>query len=77
MRLNMKPLHDDLMKLVGGGYDIEDLTPEEYAELEKWGRIYIDEQMKNEADVNKAMLAEAKQQLQRLDELFKQKYGRA
>lgn len=53
----MKPLHDDLMKLVGGGYDIEDLTPEEYAELEKWGRIYIDEQMKNEADVNKAMLA--------------------
>jgi len=73
----MKPLHDDLMQLVGGGYDIEDLTPEEYAELEKWGRIYIDEQMKNEADVNKAMLAEAKQQLQRLDELFKQKYGRA
>lgn len=73
----MKPLHNELMKLVGGGYDIEDLAPEEYAELEKWGRIYIDEQMKNEADVNKAMLAEAKQQLQRLDELFKQKYGRA
>lgn len=45
--------------------------------LKNWGRIYIDEQMKNEADVNKAMLAEAKQQLQRLDELFKQKYGRA
>lgn len=22
----MKPLHDDLMKLVGGGYDVEDLT---------------------------------------------------
>lgn len=72
----MKPLQEDLLNLVGGGYDIEDLTPEEYAELEKWGGIYLDEKMKRDSDVNKTLLAEAEQQLKLLDERFKQKYDR-
>jgi len=74
----MKPLNDELLSLVGGGYEIEHLTPEEYAELEKWGNIYLEESMKHLYDdktFSPERLEEARQQLDRLDQLYKEKYG--
>ena len=71
-------LNEEQLKSISGGVYIEDLSPEDRAELEKWGAIYFDEKLKNlknDPGFNQQRLDEAEKKLDELDALFKQKYG--
>ena len=74
----MKKMDDELLEQVGGGYNVDDLSEEELAELEKWGGIYIEMQMKKnagEATYTKEERLAIINKINELDAQYKQKYG--
>lgn len=74
----MKLNEEQLAQISGGHYDYNDLSPEDRAEVDKWGSIYIDEKLKDlqgDPTFNQARLDEAERMLNELEVRLEQKYG--
>ena len=75
----MKFLDDELMEDISGGYNVDDLSPEDLAELERLGGIMIELQImkrNNDPGYSKDKYVEIATQLSELDRKFIEKYGR-
>ena len=72
-----KLIEEELLKRVGGGYNVDDLTPEELAELEKYGGMLVELQInaKNGQPYNKEEVMSVLAKIDQLDKTYKAKYG--
>lgn len=71
-------LKDDLMEDVTGGYNVDDLTPEELAELQRLGGMLVELQImkkNNDPGFSHERYMELVNQISALDASYKQKYG--
>ena len=74
----MDKLNDELLEHIAGGWNVDDLTPEELEEFEKWGAIIVDMQIAKTRDgvpYNKDEYLAAHNKLNELDKVFRAKYG--
>ena len=70
-------IEEELLNRVGGGYNVDDLTPEELAELEKYGGMLVELQInaKNGGPYNKDEVMGILAKIDELDKTYKAKYG--
>ena len=74
----MDKMKDELLEEVSGGWNVDDLSPEDLEEFEKWGGILVEMQMKNktgEAKYSKEEMLAVDNKIRELDKTFKEKYG--
>ena len=74
----MDKMNEEILAHVSGGWNVDDLTPEELEEFEKWGAIIIDMQVAKTRDgvpYDKEQYLYAHNKLNELDSAFRKKYG--
>ena len=71
-------LEDEILGNVSGGYNVDDLSPEDYAELQRLGGMQVELQImnkNNDPGFSKEQYLEILNQLDALDRQFREKYG--
>ncbi|MBE6128818.1 MAG: hypothetical protein E7185_06035 [Erysipelotrichaceae bacterium] len=71
-------LEDEVMGTVSGGYNVDDLSPEDYAELQRLGGMLVELQImskNNDPGFSRERYLEILNQLDALDKELRAKYG--
>lgn len=71
-------LDDELMEGISGGYNVDDLSPEDLAELQRLGGLLVEMQImkrNNDPDFSKERYLEVLNEINALDKVYREKYG--
>lgn len=75
---DLRALEDEMMENVSGGYNVDDLSPEDLAELQRLGGMLVELQImqkNNDPGYSKERYLEILNQLDALDKELRAKYG--
>ena len=71
-------LEDEMLGTVSGGYNVDDLSPEDLAELQRLGGMLVELQImnkNNDPNFSRERYLEILNQLDALDKELREKYG--
>jgi hypothetical protein len=75
---DLRALEDEMLGTVSGGYNVDDLSPEDLAELQRLGGMLVELQImqkNNDPGYSKERYLEILNQLDALDKELRAKYG--
>ena len=75
---DLMALEDEMLGTVSGGYNVDDLSPEDFAELQRLGGMLVELQImqkNNDPGYSKERHLEILNQLDALDKELREKYG--
>ena len=75
---DLRALEDEMLGTVSGGYNVDDLSPEDFAELQRLGGMLVELQImqkNNDPGYSKERYLEILNQLDALDKELRAKYG--
>lgn len=75
---DLKALEDEMMDSVSGGYNVDDLSPEDLAELQRLGGLLVEQQImnkNNDPNFSRERYLELLNELNALDKVLREKYG--
>lgn len=75
---DLMALEDEMLGTVSGGYNVDDLSPEDFAELQRLGGMLVELQImqkNNDPGYSKERYLEILNQLDALDKELREKYG--
>ena len=75
---DLRALEDEMLGTVSGGYNVDDLSPEDFAELQRLGGMLVELQImqkNNDPGYSKERYLEILNQLDALDKELREKYG--
>lgn len=75
---DLRALEDEMMENVSGGYNVDDLSPEDLAELQRLGGLLVEQQImnkNNDPNFSRERYLELLNELNALDKILREKYG--
>ncbi len=75
---DLRALEDEMMENVSGGYNVDDLSPEDLAELQRLGGLLVEQQImnkNNDPNFSQERYLELLNELNALDKVLREKYG--
>ena len=75
---DLMALEDEMLGTVSGGYNVDDLSPEDFTELQRLGGMLVELQImqkNNDPGYSKERYLEILNQLDALDKELREKYG--
>lgn len=75
---DLRALEDEMMENVSGGYNVDDLSPEDLAELQRLGGLLVEQQImnkNNDPNFSRERYLELLNELNALDKVLREKYG--